>query len=93
MRIEAYTQVQQLYNTNKPAKVQGKTHASAADRIQISSIGKDIQIAKSAVAAAPDIREEVVAPIRSAVSDGTYQVSAASFAEKLMQRYEEIENM
>lgn len=93
MRIEAYTQVQQLYNTNKPAKVQGKAHASAADRIQISSIGKDIQTAKNAVAAAPDIREEVVAPIRSAVANGTYQVSAASFAEKLMQKYEEIEGL
>ena len=44
MRIEAYTQVQQLYNATKPAKLQGKAHVSATDRIQISSIGKDIQI-------------------------------------------------
>ena len=51
MRIEAYTQVQQLYNTNKPAKVSGRTHASATDKIQISSFGKDIQTAKNAVAA------------------------------------------
>lgn len=93
MRIEAYTQVQQLYNTNKPAKLQGKAQVSAADRIQISSIGKDIQIAKNAVAAAPDIREELVAPIRSSVANGTYQVSAESFAEKLMQKYEEIEGL
>lgn len=82
MRIEAYTQVQQLYNATKPAKLQGKAHVSATDRIQISSIGKDIQIAKNAVAAAPDIREDVVAPIRAAVTNGTYQVSAESFAEK-----------
>ena len=80
MRIEAYTQVQQLYNATKPAKLQGKAHVSATDRIQISSIGKDIQIAKNAVAAAPDIREDVVAPIRAAVTNGTYQVSAESFA-------------
>ena len=78
MRIEAYTQVQQLYNATKPAKLQGKAHVSATDRIQISSIGKDIQIAKNAVAAAPDIREDVVAPIRAAVTNGTYQVSAES---------------
>ena len=93
MRIEAYTQVQQLYNATKPAKLQGKAHVSATDRIQISSIGKDIQIAKNAVAAAPDIREVVVAPIRAAVTNGTYQVSAESFAEKLMQKYEEIEGL
>ena len=93
MRIEAYTQVQQLYTATKPAKLQGKAHVSATDRIQISSIGKDIQIAKNAVAAAPDIREDVVAPIRAAVTNGTYQVSAESFAEKLMQKYEEIEGL
>ncbi len=93
MRIEAYTQVQQLYNATKPAKLQGKAHVSATDRIQISSIGKDIQIAKNAVAEAPDIREDVVAPIRAAVTNGTYQVSAESFAEKLMQKYEEIEGL
>ena len=93
MRIEAYTQVQQLYNATKPAKLQGKAHVSATDRIQISSIGKDIQIAKNAVAAAPDIREDVVAPIRAAVTNGTYQVSAESFAEKLLQKYEEIEGL
>ena len=93
MRIEAYTQVQQLYNATKPAKLQGKAHVSATDRIQISSIGKDIQIAKNAVAAAPDIREDVVAPIRAAVANGNYQVSAESFAEKLMQKYEEIEGL
>ena len=93
MRIEAYTQVQQVYGAKSRAKTQNAAKNANSDRIQISSIGKDIQIAKSAVAAAPDIREEVVAPIRSAVSDGTYQVSAASFAEKLMQRYEEIEGL
>lgn len=93
MRIEAYTQVQQLYNTKKPARLQNTAHTSATDRIQISSIGKDIQIAKSAVAAASDIREEMVAPIRTAVANGTYQVSAESFAEKLMQKYEEIEGL
>ena len=57
MRIESYTQVQQLYNTNKPAKLQGKSKIAASDQIQISSIGKDIQTAKNAVAASEDIRE------------------------------------
>lgn len=93
MRIEAYTQVQQLYNAKKVTKTQEKAKASAADRIQISSIGKDIQTAKSAVASAPDIREELTAPIKAAVASGTYQVSGESFAEKLMEKYEEIRNL
>ncbi len=93
MRIESYTQVQQLYSTKKPAKLQGKTAATASDQIQISSIGKDIQTAKNAVAATEDIREELTAPLKASIANGTYQVSGESFAEKLMKKYEEIESL
>ena len=93
MRIESYTQVQQLYNTKKPAKLQGGSKLTASDQIQISSIGKDIQIAKNAVAAAEDIREELTAPLKAGIANGTYQVSGESFAEKLMKKYEELESL
>ncbi len=93
MRIEAYTQVQQIYNAKKPAKTQEKAKTSSSDRIQISSIGKDIQTAKNAVAAAGDIREDLTAPIKAGIANGTYQVSGESFAEKLMRKYEEIESL
>lgn len=93
MRIESYTQVQQLYKTNKPAKLQGKSKLAASDQIQISSIGKDIQTAKNAVAASEDIREELTAPLKASIASGTYQVSGESFAEKLMKKYEEIESL
>ena len=93
MRIESYTQVQQLYNTKKTAKLQGKSRLAASDQIQISSIGKDIQTAKNAVAATEDIREELTAPLKASIANGTYQVSGESFAEKLMKKYEEIESL
>ena len=93
MRIDPYTQVQQVYNTKKPVKVQGKLKSAASDQIQISSIGRDIQIAKNAVAAADDIREELTAPIKASIANGTYEVSGESFAEKLMRKYEEIESL
>lgn len=93
MRIEAYTQVQQLYNTNKPSKVQGKSVSSRSDKIQISSIGKDIQTAKNALAATGDIREELTAPIKAGIANGTYQVSSEDFAEKLMRKYEAAESL
>ncbi|MDE7222988.1 MAG: flagellar biosynthesis anti-sigma factor FlgM [Acetatifactor sp.] len=90
MRIEAYNQVQQLYQTKRTGKAQKSAAAGMTDRVQISSIGKDIHIAKAAVASAPDIREELTAPIKAKIQDGTYEVSNASFAEKLMQKYEEM---
>jgi len=90
MRIEAYTQVQQMYNTRKTANVKSKSNVKFSDQVQISSIGKDIQIAKQAVANADDIREDITAPIKEKVQAGTYEVSLDSFADKLMQKFEEM---
>ena len=90
MRIEAYTQVQQMYSSKKAANVKSKSNVGRADQLQISSIGKDIQNAKQSVAGASDIREDVIAPIKAKIQSGTYEVSAESFADKLMQKYEEM---
>ena len=93
MRIEAYTQIQQVYGAKSRAKTQNTAKNAETDRIHISSIGKDIQTAKNAVAAAEDVRSELVAPIKAGIANGTYQVSSESFAEKLLKQYEEIENL
>lgn len=90
MRIDVYTQVQQVYNVSKAAKAQKAARPGATDKVQISSVGKDIQTAKAAVAAAPDIREEVTAPVKERIQNGTYEVSTESFAEKLYQKYNEM---
>ena len=87
MRIDAYAQVQQLYGSKKTHKMQQEAKTSFRDQLQISSKGKDIQAAKNAVANAPDVREEVVAPLKKAVSAGTYEVSGEQFAQKLFEKY------
>ncbi len=89
MRIEAYTQVQQLYNKaqksshNSVASVAG----SAKDQLQISSIGKDIQTAKTALAETPDIREDLTASVKAKIQNGTYSVDNSAFAAKLLEKY------
>ncbi len=90
MRIEAYTQVQQLYQSQKVNKSQKAGNVVKSDELQISSIGRDFQIAKAAVTGSPDIREELTAPIKEKVQNGTYEVSNESFADKLLQKYEEM---
>lgn len=90
MRIEAYTQVQQVYKAQNTKKNQNTSSVSFSDKVQISSVGKDIQTAKAAVAGSPDIREEVTAPLKASIQAGTYQVSGESFAQKLMEQYEEM---
>ena len=88
MRIEAYNQVAQLYNKNKTVKAQETNSASAArDEVQISSFGRDYQIAKQAVAEASDIREDRVAELKSSIKSGNYNVDTGDFASKLLASY------
>ena len=87
MRIDAYAQVQQVYRNKKTHKVQKGTKTGFQDQLQISSIGKDIQTAKNAVANAADVREEVAAPLKTRVKTGTYEVSGDDFARKLFEKY------
>ena len=88
MRIDAYAQVQQLYSNQNAQKVQKETKASFRDQLQISSKGKDIQTAKSAVFNAADIREAVVEPLKKAVNAGTYGLSEEKFARKMFEKYD-----
>lgn len=88
MRIEAYTQVQQLYKPQRAKSTAAAGTVSAVkDQLQISNIGKDFQTAKAAVAAAPDIREDLTAAVKSSVQNGTYNVDNGSFAAKLLEKY------
>ena len=89
MRIEAYSNVQQLYNTKKTSKAQATARKGFSDQLQISGIGKDLQTAKAAVAGSSDIREDVIAPIKARIQNGTYEVSEESFADKLYAKYAE----
>ncbi len=84
MRIEAYTQVQQVYKSNKAACNKNVKKAKFTDAVEISSLGKDIQVAKQAVKNAPDVREDLVASYKEQITAGTYSVSAEQLANKLL---------
>lgn len=87
MRIEPYMQVQQMYNAQKSNKVVNQAAPNFSDKLQISGMGKDIQTAKKAVAAAPDVREDVISSLRDKIQDGSYEVSGDAFADKLLEKY------
>lgn len=90
MRIEAYTQIQQAYNSSKVQKGREVSKKGPTDQVKISSFGMDMQAATMAVKNAQDIRMDKVEPLKAAINNGTYEVSGESFAEKLMQKYEEM---
>lgn len=86
MRIDSMNQVSQVYNMNKVRKVNTSYQASFSDKVEISQLGKDIQIAKKAVSAAPDIREDKVAAMKTALENG-YTVSDNDLADKLLESF------
>lgn len=90
MRIESYTQVQQIYQSKKVNQTQKASGTPHTDQLQISSFGKDIQAAKAALAGTPDVREERIASIKAQIQNGKYSVDNAAFADKLFQKYEEM---
>ena len=44
-------------------------------------------MAKAAVSAASDVREDKVAAIKASMADGSYQVGTEDFANKLLEAY------
>ena len=88
MRIDAYNQIAQLYGVNKTTAAQKNSKsASTRDEFTISSAGKDLQIAKTAVAQASDIRKDKVALLKNKIDSGEYSVSPDDFAAKLLEKY------
>ncbi len=87
MRIEAYNQIGQIYAPKKTYGTQKTNTVSKTDQVHISSIGKDIQTVKQAVANTPDVREDITGALRTKIQNGTYEVSSDDFASKLMAAY------
>ena len=90
MRIDAYNQISQIYGVNGKMKTSQASRVSKTDKVEISSIGRDLQIAKQAVANSPDVRTDKVEQLKSQIKNGTYNVDADSFAEMLLQKFSEI---
>ena len=87
MRIDAYNQINQIYQASKPKTVSKTGSVYGTDKVEISQFGKDYQIAKQAVANASDVREDKVAEMKSKIASGSYDVSAEDFAAKLAEKY------
>ncbi len=83
MRIEAYNQVTQVYNSSRTAMAKGADSVKKRDEVQISRKGRDYQVAE-----APDIREDRVIQVRNRMASGNYKVDNGDFAAKLLEKYE-----
>lgn len=91
MRIGSMNQIAQVYGAQSVKKNYKSTSigsTSTTDQVSFSTMGKDMQVAKTALKSVPDIREDKVNDLRERIANGTYQVSAESFADKLITAFE-----
>ncbi len=86
MRIDAYSAISQIQATNKVSRPTGIKKTGSTDKVEISQIGKDYQVAKKAVAEAPDVRMDLVNDIKERINNGSYYVSDESLADKIIDR-------
>lgn len=87
MRIDAYNQISQIYGVNGKVKTSATSRVAQSDKVEISSFGKELQIAKQAVSEAPDVREDLVTKFKTEIANGTYDVDGETFADKLMEKF------
>ena len=88
MRIGAMSEVSQLYQSNGTKRKTAVNNSSyAKDSVEISEFGKDIQVAKQAVAQAEDVRMDRVQELKARIANGTYNVPMGALADKLLSRF------
>ncbi|MCH5266048.1 MAG: flagellar biosynthesis anti-sigma factor FlgM [Lachnospiraceae bacterium] len=86
MKIDAYMQVNQLYNTNKTRKNTKPGKESSRDSLEISSFGSAYQVAKQAASQGSDVRADRVKEIQAQLASGTYNVTIEDVADKMADR-------
>lgn len=85
MRINGIQGVNQVYNANKAKKAYGSSSvASSKDTLALSDFAKELSVAKTAVGQATDVRQAKVDDIKQQMQAGTYNITAAQIADKLI---------
>lgn len=87
MRVDAYNKIAQLYQTSKTKSTTKINGVGKKDQVEISSVGKDFQIAKQALNKISDVRTDKVNDIKNRMEAGTYNMNAEEVANKLLERF------
>ena len=68
---------------NSESKKQINENVVLEEKVSISSISRDVKLAKKAIEELPDVREEKVRGLKDQIEQGTYNVSGEKIAEKM----------
>ena len=84
MRIDAMAEISQIYQSNGTKRKAGTSAVVSRDTVEISGFGRELQVAKKAIAQTPDVREDRVQELKTSVANGTYNVPMGALADKLL---------
>jgi len=85
--IDAQVKLQQGKRELKiPRGSSGAGGSPAADKVNLSGKAKRLAQLRRLVEASPDVREEKISQIKSAIDDGKYNVKTARVAENIIKR-------
>jgi len=81
-------QVSQMYQATKTKKdAPTESAKKGSDKIELSSFGKELSIARKAVSETSEVREAKIADIKASMQAGTYDLSMDRLADKLVDKY------
>ena len=87
MRVDAFNKVSQIYQASSLKSSTKTAGSNFQDKLEISQVGKDYQVAKQAVLGISDVREDKVNDIKLRMESGTYNISSQEVADKLVESY------
>jgi negative regulator of flagellin synthesis FlgM len=82
--IKAYTSHASRLRRKERASGNKAALDSTEDRVLLSPMAKEVQIAKSQLQEIPDVRVEKVTEIKNKIAQGSYQISSEKIAHRLM---------
>lgn len=71
-------------DTRENQPTESNTGVSRDDKVSLSQASKEMQLAKSAVAESPDVREERVAELKQAIAANQYSINPDKIAESII---------
>lgn len=84
MKINGVNKINQAYQSKTNFSATSKVKKSEKDDLMLSSIAKDVQIAKVALKTVPDVRMDKIEPIKKRIESGTYNIDAKAVANKMI---------
>ncbi len=85
---DSATQMIQSYhrgdNLNQPVDKKTDSVTAATEKVDISSLAKDINLAKTVIEKLPDIREAKVQELKTQIEQGSYKINSDQIAGKMV---------